>query len=258
MNPKIEKQETWREQLSRLAHGLCAGRGPDLADDLAPGSTPARIELFVEENAESRIEKLRQRLVFLTPAFPDLADLIASYVRSLPEDAYADPVSDGESFLDWLARTQEPLPAQRDYIRCQRARHAVEEAIRKNRLGHVRFQDLRSLATSLADELETNRSLTLCLNPVRVWTELETNELLDRSAGLPAKLVFFPADGEIRTLVLDGEGLERVRELTAFGPVTLDAWRRLLEPFAGLCEISRRELASLCRELVRLGLLGLA
>jgi hypothetical protein len=258
MNPRTEKQETYREQLPRLAHCLCAGRSADVVDDLAPGSTPARLKLFGDRNTQERIESLLRQLDFVSPAFAGLDELAGSFVRSLPPAWCENPAHDGERFLDWLEETQQPQAAQRDYIGCQRARFAVEEAARQNRLGHVRFQDLLSLAGSLADELETNRSLELCLNPIRAWSRLETSELPGHAASLPATVVLYPVGDEIRTLVLDTEGLARVRELAAFGPVTLDAWQNLLEPFAGLREISRRELASLCRELVRLGLVALA
>jgi hypothetical protein len=258
MNSRTEKQETYREQLSRLARSLVMGHNADVYDDLAAGSTPARVRSFTDGNLDRRFERLARQVEPLSQAFRDLADLILCYIRTIPQAACDSSASDGERFLDWLERTQSPLPEQRDYITCQRARHAVEAAARANRLGHVRFQELSSLADALAGELELNRSLEIRLNPIRVWATFETAELLDESAVAPATVVFFPVGAEIHTVVLEGDGLERVRELAGFGPVTLDEWLRMLEPFAGFEGVRRRDLIAFCRDLAELGLVGFA
>jgi hypothetical protein len=258
MNPRIEKQETYREQLTRLAQSLASGHNNDIFDDLAAGSTQARVRLFTDGSLDKRFESLSQQLEVVTPAFRDLADLIVEFVYAVPLAAYDTSASDGERFLEWLERTQTPLPEQRDYIACQRARHAVEDAARKNRLGHVRFQELLSLADTLANEMELNRSLEIRPNPIRVWSRFETAELLNESAILPATVVFFPVGTEIRTVVLEGDALERVRELAAFGPVSLDQWLRLLEPFVGFEDVRRRDQIAFCRDLADLGLLAFA
>lgn len=261
MNPRIEraeKQETYREQLSRLTRSLATGRSADIFDDLATGSTPAMVKFFSDRVLEQRFSALSQQVEFISPVFRDLADLILTFIHTVLPVAGSNDAGDGERFLDWLERTQSPTAEQRDYITCQRARHAVEEAALGNRLGHVRFQELLSLTETLADELEHNRSLEIRLNPIRVWSKFETAELLDESAGLPATIVFFPVGMEIRTVVLEGDGLERVRELVGLGPATLDEWLRMLEPFAGFEGVHRRDLITFCRELAVLGLVAFA
>lgn len=261
MNPHIEraeKQETYREQLSRLTQSLATGRSADMLDDLASGSTPAMVKLFTDRILEQRFSALSEQVEFISPVFHDLADLILAFIPMAPMVAGCEGANDSERFLDWLERTQSPTAEQRDYITCQRARHAVEETARGNRLGHVRFQELLSLTETLAEELEHNRSLEIRLNPIRVWSKFETAELLGESAGLPATVVFFPVGTEIRTVVLEGDGLERARELVGLGPATLDEWLRMLEPFAGFEGVRRRDLIAFCRELAALGLVAFA
>lgn len=258
MNPRTEKQETYREQLSRLTRLLTSGHNSDVIEDLAVSSTPARVRLFTDGNLDRRFEALSQQVEVVTPAFRDLADLIVKFIHAVPLTAYDTAASDGERFLEWLERTQSPFPEQRDFIACQRARHAIVDAACKNRLSHVHFQELLSLADTLAGDLELNRSLEIRLNPIRVWSRFETSELLDESVVVPATVVLFPVGTEIRTVVLEGDGLERVRELVAFGPVSLDEWQRLLEPFAGFEGVRRRDLIAFCRDLADLGLVAFA
>jgi hypothetical protein len=258
MKSNTEKQETYREQLARLAQSLAVARSTDLRDDLAAGSPHERIRMFVEGNLDKRFEKLQRQVEFVAQVFPDFEDLLTAFVRAQPLAAYDTGSSDGERFLAWVEQTQQPLPEQRDYISCQRARHAVENEARRNRVGYLRFQELLGVAETLADELESNPSLVVCLNPIRVWGRFETPELLDPSASLPAEVIFYPVAGDIRTAVLEGESLERVRELAGFGPCTLDAWRVALEPFVGTEGVDRTELVALCRDLVAIGLVAFA
>lgn len=255
---RTEKQETYREQLSRLAGSLATGHSADLFDDLAVGSPPARVRLFTDGLSDRRFEALAQKTELLAPAFHELADLILDYMKAEPPAAYESGARDAERFLDWLERTRSPAPEQLDHIIGQRARFAVEQLARANRLSHVRFQELASMTDSLADDLEHNRSIAIHLNPIRVWSKFETAELLGDSAELPATVVFFPAAAEIHTVVLEGDGLERVRELAGFGPCTLDEWQHLLEPFAGFERVRRRHLITFCRDLAGFGLVAFA
>lgn len=57
MTARIEKQETYREQLARIAQSLAAGRSADVSEELSPGSTPALVKLFTDGNFEKRREK---------------------------------------------------------------------------------------------------------------------------------------------------------------------------------------------------------
>jgi hypothetical protein len=256
MNPRIEKQETYRERLTRLAQALALGHGAVVLDDLAAGSHAGLVKMFLDGNLDKRFEKLQRQVEFLEPAFVNLDELLASFIRHVPLQAYDTGASDGERFLQWLEQTERPLPEQRDYIACQRGRHAVEAAARVNRLGHVRFQDLLSMSPALAEELETNPRLKLCLNPIRVWSRFETTELLDEAAEAPAEVVFFPVGGDIHTAILEGDGLERVRELSSLGPATIEEWLRLLEPFSGLEDVSRSQLIAMARDLSDIGLIA--
>src|SRR5262249_11289418 len=139
-------------------------------------------------------------------------------------EPYATTTSDGEQFLAWLERTRELTPEQGDHVACQRARHAVEEAALANRLAHVRFQELSSVAAELAGGLAARPGVRIHLNPLRARAGLTTAVLLDGEAALPADVLFFPVGNDIHTAVLEPAGQALLGELEALGPCTLEEW----------------------------------
>jgi hypothetical protein len=147
---------------------------------------------------------------------------------------------------------QELTPEQRDYVVCQRARHAVEDEARANRLGHVRFQELRSVADRLAAELDSNRRLRVHLNPIRAWALFMTPALLDEDASLPAAVLLFAVGNSISTAVLEPTGRSLVQELAACGPCTLDEWADRS------WQADRDTLVEFCRDLAGMGLVAFA
>jgi hypothetical protein len=242
--------ETYHDQIARLARGLtAAGLGP--SGDL-PADVCRQMRLFAEENVEKRLEKLGRQVEFVAGAFEDLDDLLGAFCRALPQAAYADVGDDGDRFFEWLTTTRELTPEQRDHLACQAARHAVAAAARANRAGHLRFQELWSVAGRLGGELKRNRQLVIHLNPIRAWARFQTRALLDEEAEVPADVLFFAAGGGISTALLGAEGRQWVEELAGYAPCTLDQWvaRGALAP--------RRHLLHFCRELAGMGLVAFA
>jgi hypothetical protein len=250
MDTPARNLDEYRRQLTEWALAMAVGHNGSVPAALAEGSLPAQVELFTDGNLEKRYEKLQKQLEFVAGAFDDLNDLINDYIENEPLAAYDTGDGDGERFLLWLER-QRPLTAeQRDHVTCQRARHAVEDVARKDRRGHVRFQERWSVATQLAAELETNARLRICLNPIRVAARFETAALLDEDAALPADVLFFPVGNSVRTAVLEPGVAELLEELAGWEPCTLAQWACLSR------HADRDELVALSRDLAEMGLVA--
>ncbi len=251
MTDRTETSEPYPEQLRRWARALAAGRADDLGTALADGSSPAHVKLFTESNRTKREEQLRMQLDFVAGALAGFEHLLGAYLGEEPPAA-GDTTADAARFLGWVERTCNSPPEQRDHVACQRARHAVEAAAKRNRAGHLRFQELWSGAARLADEIDRAPGLRVHLNPIRVWSRFTTPALLDDDAALPADVLFFVARDTIRTAVLEAHGRILVEELASRGPCTLDQW-------AGLSRHADREgLVELCRDLAEMGLVAFA
>src|SRR5262249_54586785 len=160
------------------AQALAAARHEAVQGALAEGSLPLQVQMFTAGNRAKRLDKLQKHLRFLVDAFNDLDQLLLAYFRESPLAAHYTLPTDAERFLEWLEDTHTLTPEQHDYVHCQRARHAVEDEGRKNRRGHLRFQELWSVADRLAAELDTNPGLLIYLNPIRAWSRFTTRVLL--------------------------------------------------------------------------------
>jgi hypothetical protein len=243
--------ETYRDQLSRLVHVMTVANHEDaMANDLAEISAPSRIKMFVDGNLEKRMEKLDSQLGFVADAFDDFEFLIGQYVRQSRLASYDTGTSDGEHMLIWLGESQSLTPDQRDYVTCQRARHAVEGIARKNRLKHVRFQELFTLKDRTIEEVGRDDRLRIYLNPIREWSRFITEVLLDDGAELPADVLFFPLGEEVNTAVMELEGQALLNELADFQPCTINEW------FALGQQADRDELIETSRDLAEMGLVA--
>jgi hypothetical protein len=250
MTRRKVRGEGYADRLARWARALAAGEPDAVRDALADGSSPSQVEMFVEGNFDKRCQLLAKQLEFVAAAFDDLEELLHEYLHAVPMAADATGASDADRFLAWLERTQQPTPEQRDYLACQRARHAVEFAARTNRHAHLRFQELWSVAGRLSEELGTNPGLRVHLNPLRVWSRFETPALLGGAAAPPADVLFFAVRSSVSTAVLDAGGQELVRALEAGGPCALDEW-------AALCpQVGEDGVASVARDLAAMGLVA--
>ncbi len=147
---------------------------------------------------------------------------------------------------------------QRDFVGCQRARHAIEDAARENRQGHLRFQELLGGAEDLATELETNPTLRIRLNPIRVWCRFEARALLIADSSTPAEVLFYAMADSIGAAILKPLAMERIRPLCRFGSVTIDEWMYEFDQLAVEERPDRADLIDFCRELVQNGIVALA
>jgi hypothetical protein len=249
MSTDPQQADKYREEIKRWANALALARTQAVGDVLAAGFSDFHVRMFTDGNLEKRLTKLENQLEFVGQAI-ELVALIKQFITTVPLAAYDTGTSDGERFLRWLEETQDPSAEERDYIACQRARHAVESEARLDRLAHIRFQELASLAEEHAAALEEDPNLRVHLNPVRAWSRFHTKALLDEEADTPANVLFFPVGNQISTAVLEPEGQALVRELALYAPCTLDDWAAMSE-LAG-----REELVELCRDLAGMGLVA--
>src|SRR5262245_33212940 len=224
MSETLTPEKAYAEQIRRWARAMAEAKNDSVHGAIAGDCVPDQVEMFVEGNVEKRWDKLKRQLEFVAGAFDDLEELIKTYGQEVPLAAYDTGSSDGERFLGWLAETFILSGEQMDHVACQRARFALEGEARKNRRGHVRFQELLSVAETLAAELEQNPGLQLYLNPIRSWATFQTRALLDDVATPPADAVFFPVAGEIRTAILDEQGKRLIEELAEVSPCSLGSW----------------------------------
>lgn len=229
---------------------MALGYVEDVRPFLARGERIENVKLFTDGNLDKRIDKVLDQVGLLKPVFDRLEDLVSEYILEVPLVAYDTGCSDGDRFLRWLGLGQITTPEQQDHIACQLARNEVEHVARKNRLGHVRFQELRSLTDQLKADLGTNPKLRVHLNPIRTWTTFQTTALLDEDATTPADVLFFACGNQIRTSAFEETGQYFVEVLDSHGPLTLQDWKRLDR------SISRSDLMEFCLAAAEMGLVA--
>jgi len=246
----------YREQLAYYAHCLATGRTDELKDAIEGHDALNRLCHFVDGNVGKRVDWLLSMVEFVAPVFENLEQLVQDYAMEWPAAAVGENRDDADVFLEWLAATHELTDVQRDYVACARARNAVDASAMQNRMGHLRFQEMVSLAEEFAAKLltdsEAETSLMIHLNPIRVWTEFRTGELLGEKIDKPVEVLFF-GDGEgVNTAALSPDAIALVRELEERSPWTLDTWATVNG------SVNRRELAELCQSLAKMGLIALS
>jgi hypothetical protein len=244
------QSQSYRDQLARMVQAITGSR-KDAANEFAADPVLRRqVALFAEELADKRLDKLRNQLEFLAGGFADLPDLLKEYTAAVGQEAYATPLSDSDRFFQWLEENRELTAEEQDHVACQKARHEVEESGRTNRVGHVRFQELCSVAGELAGELTTNPRLKVHLNPLRAWAQFASPALVGEEVELPADVLFFATGNQVSTALLEPEGQELVRELERCAPCTLRQWARQAD------QDDPAALAAFARDLADLGLVA--
>ena len=242
--------EQYRDQIQRCAQTMALGNYEAVRPFLATGNQVEHVKLFTDGNLDKRIDKILDQVELLKPVFDQLENLVSEYILEVPLAAYDTGCSDGDRFLRWLCQMQITTPEQQDHIVCQTSRNKVEQIARKNRLGHIRFQELRSLTDQLKDELDSNPKLRVHLNPIRTWATFETTILLGDDAMTPADVLFFAYENQIRTSVFEELGKHFVETLASHGPITLREWKRLNR------SNSRSDFMEFCLDAAEMGLVA--
>jgi hypothetical protein len=240
--------QEYAEQIRRCAQALALAKNDRVTGDLAGGHTLGMVKMFTDGNLDKRYSKLVAECEFLKEEFDDLDDIIVEYVKTIPLTAYDTGCTDADRFLTHLESTRSLTPEQKDFIACQKGRYALEVQALETRLQHVRFQEMLSMAETLAPEWGTNPKLQIYLNPLRAWGTFQTTVLLEEDDETPANVLFYPVGADTRTAVLDEDGLAVVRFLETRSRAKLNdrAWKE-----TGL---NREERIEICRDLAGIGL----
>ncbi|MBD3674009.1 MAG: hypothetical protein HUJ26_10840 [Planctomycetaceae bacterium] len=243
--------DAYRQQLDKYAESLSIARNDNVVGDLKNGNTAEMLKMFTDGNLDKRFNKVKDQIEFVAEFFDEdqFENLIVQYVKTVPLLAYDTGISDGERFLNWLPEQVELTAEQQDVIRCQQARHQIEEVARENRLTHVAFQGQLTVSEKLAAEFGDNEHLKIQVNPICVRTTFHTAALLGDNADVPAVVQFYPVKNDIRTALLEEDGLEMVDVLHERGAVTLEELQVAMS-----FKISREELIDLCLELIEMKL----
>lgn len=250
--PAPQSAHDYRAQLERLARAMSTGRETEIVDMLDEGSSAERLEWFVSGNIDKRAQWLHSMLPLVVGSLADFEELAGAYVQTRPQAAVGTGENDADAFLAWLEETQPLADEERDYVACQRARHALENLARERRLDHLQFQETQDFSKKLIHKLghPSGAELKIQLNPIHAWTTLRTSVLVGDEAELPGEVLFFAiADGS-SAAVLEPTSRALVRELAENGPWTLDTWACFTE------RTDRQGLLDVCGLLAPMGVVG--
>lgn len=240
----------YAEQLSRIATSLAVAKNDVVHGDVSAGQSHELVEMFTSGNLDKRADKLNDQLEMFADSLEELPGLISRYIREVPLAAYDTGTSDTDRFVRWLPTVVELTPEQRDLALVIKSRFLVEEEGRRNRLGHVRFQELVSLNDRLVSELESNPGLQIHLNPMRTRAVFETGLLIGEE-DLPddgVEVVFFAFQTEVRTVILEPEGRALVHTLSEVGPCRLERLRKQLDLTASIDDEALMEMLTDCSD----------
>jgi hypothetical protein len=230
-------QQNYASRLRQITHALAVGKNDSIADVISRRHSIDQVRMFTSGNLEKRFDKLKDQIELLEDQIPELETLIEDYVLSQPLQAYATGASDTENFISWLVDREKLTSEQSDLTVVIRSRTAILEIGRRNRMAHIRFQELRSLVDDLALELGTNPNLRIILNPVHLWGVFESSLFLDdddAEAGPEREVLFYAYENEVRTAVLEVAGRVVMRTLGECQPCSLDELHERVDLAMGL------------------------
>ncbi|WP_437186955.1 hypothetical protein SH668x_000328 [Planctomicrobium sp. SH668] len=173
---------------------------------------PSQFDQYCHRDQEIGAINLRHAAhEILDERFNELDEYLQEYILNYP--LVSRPADDVSQFVNWLRRKREIAPEQRDALVCMYSRRAVEITVLQRRLAHARFA-FRSQTSPTHLETAPERSRAeVFLNPVHVWATLETGAMVPEYTKLPATILFFQLENEVRTVVLDAEAEHLLRYL---------------------------------------------
>ncbi len=174
----------------------------------------------VSETSSRRLHELKNACALLADGFNEFDGMIETYVQEVPLQVRDSESRDCDRFLLWLERSVDLSDEQRDFIINQQSRHAVEFVALKQRIAHMRFQEMARGGEAIDAKSAKSLSQYVHLNPVHVWATFETHAFLDEETPVPATVLFYPANDEICTEVV-GEGAKTFLRGLERGPQKL-------------------------------------
>lgn len=225
----------YASQLRHIVQALAIGKNDLVSGEIAKRDSLEQVKMFTSGNLEKRFDKLKDQLELLEEEIDDLDALVDDYVMSEPLQAYDTGSSDTSNFMKWLGQRIDLTPEQRDLTVVIRSRTATEEIGRRNRMAHVQFQEVRSLVEELAPELGLNASLTIRLNPVRLWAIFESSLFADdEESSDEIEVLFYAYENEVRTAILEAEARSVLRTLGECHPCSLEELHERVDLATGL------------------------
>ncbi|MEX0727611.1 MAG: hypothetical protein WEB58_20825 [Planctomycetaceae bacterium] len=200
---------------------------------------------------DHRAAKLQDQLELLDEHLTDRDEWIERYVQTVSPADYDCGSSDAERFLEWLRQHRPLSVAENDAVCCQSARFAVAAMVKLNPTRHLRFQEMWSEAPLFSRDLPRFSKFWFVVNPIHVWTTLRSSALLHAADGLPAQVVFFPVQTEVRSAVVTPLGQRFLRHLSETAACRWDDLLQVCRPEKPI------DVLHLCRELTSIGLLSL-
>ncbi len=203
------------------------------------------------DRASERYAKLKSQLTLLADFFADSDAWLERYVRTVPTFEYDTGSSDGERFLDWLRQHRPLSVVENDVVCCQSARFAIETMVRLNRPRHEQFQEMCRQTAPLDLKSIDRGKWWVLLNPIHVRTTFRSSALVGRDDAIPAQVIFFPVNDEIRTALLSPVGQLLVKHLSENGASRWDELLQIVRPE------QHAELLQASSDLAKLGLISL-
>lgn len=248
--PSRSSSEEYRTQLDLWIEEMAVGRIASAATALAVGDAEEALAEFVRGNLEKRAAKLAACAGRVADDCPHLPEWIDRYVQEVASPAYEPARLDCRRMLEWLSERLPLSPGQRDSILGQRTRLTAEENARQNRALYLRFTRLPSHDT--IDSRVSGETLLL-LNPTCARGELVSRLFVGEDVPLPATIVSFASEGDVRTTLLDPAASELIRLLSATEP------RRVSNLFeAQPADFPIEEFLDRCKELIEAGVVAIA
>lgn len=167
----------------------------------------------VSETSSRRLDEIKNACALLADGFNEFDDMIETYVQEVPLHVRDSESRDCDRFLMWLKQSVELSDEQRDFIINQQSRHAVEFVALKQRIAHMRFQEMARDGEAIDIKSTKHLAKYVHLNPVHVWATFETHTFLDEETPVPATVLFYPANDEICTAVISDGAKTFLRNL---------------------------------------------
>ncbi|WP_197442201.1 hypothetical protein [Thalassoglobus polymorphus] len=160
-----------------------------------------------------RLNELKDACALLADGLSGFDELIEKYVQVEKRNRRDTPNRDCERFLEWLESKVQLTDQQRDMIVNQQSRHAVEFVALKQRIAHLRYEEMLSNSQPFQKHSAQHLGELVYLNPVHVWATFDTHAFIEDESPIPATVLFYPAAGSVRTAVIDEQSEQIIREL---------------------------------------------
>ena len=246
-------RDDYRHQLDSWTHRMAVGDIPVTGTESVQEGAADGVREFIDGNVEKRIAKLTTSAGCLRGFCPAWEGWTAEFVRSNPPPAYATAVSDCLGLLRWIRSHADLTPEQRDALEGQRSRLIVEQRVRRDRAGYLKFS--RRFRESQDQEIRWNEHTEILLNPSCTPALFRTRLFLDEHAEIPARVFSYAVDGAVHTTVLQGTAARIVAALCPRRRATVESL--LLAAMDGSERVAESDVVEALEELVQSGIAAL-